>query len=63
MQLVRQQHRFAISRPPYGRCRRVIAVLRWPSFGSRAMFDLLMIALLVLAVAGPAAYAGLCRRI
>jgi hypothetical protein len=41
----------------------VIAVLRWPSFGSRAMIDLLMIALLVLAVAGPAAYAGLCRRI
>ena len=31
--------------------------------GSRAVFDALMIALIVLAVLGPAAYAGLCRRI
>jgi len=27
------------------------------------MFDVLMIALIVLAALGPAAYAGLCRRI
>jgi len=36
---------------------------RAPSFGILAVPDILMLALIVLAVAGPAAYAGFCRRI